>query len=108
MSGLHSRLCCHWNQPRVFFLNVNPTQVGPHYLVRRFPLLSGSEIRPLSRYPHRCEEAAMNKTLSLDEEREFWAELFALAVRGEARKRAALEVRLELLEDVRQTESNQI
>ena len=50
----------------------------------------------------------MNKTLSSDEEHDFWAELFALAVRYESRKRADLEVRLELLEDVRQTERNQI
>jgi hypothetical protein len=50
----------------------------------------------------------MNKNLSLDEERDFWAELLALAVRCEARKRAALEVRLELLKDVRQTERSQI
>lgn len=108
MSGLRSGLCSDWNQRRVFALSVGPTPVGPHYPVRRFPLLSGREIRPLSRYPHRIEEAAMNKTLSLDEERDFWAELFALAVRCEARKRADLEVRLELLKDVRQTERSQI
>lgn len=50
----------------------------------------------------------MNRDLSPDEQREFWVQLFAVVVRHEARKRAELEVALELLEDVRQTEANQI
>jgi hypothetical protein len=50
----------------------------------------------------------MNRDLSADEQREFWVQLFALVVRYETRKRAELEVALELLEDVRQTEANQI
>ena len=50
----------------------------------------------------------MNRTLSLDEQREFWAQLLAVGVRYEARKRAAVEVKLELLEDVRETETSQI
>jgi hypothetical protein len=50
----------------------------------------------------------MNRDLSADEQREFWVQLFAVVVRHEARKRAELEVALELLEDVRQTEANQI
>ena len=45
----------------------------------------------------------MNKELSPDEQREFWTQLFAVVVRREARKRAELEVRLELPRDVRQT-----
>ena len=48
----------------------------------------------------------MNRDLSPDEQREFWVQLFAVVVRREARKRAELEVGLELLEDVRQTEAN--
>jgi len=45
----------------------------------------------------------MNRNLSPDEQREFWTQLFAVLVRRETRKRAELEVRLELLEDLRQT-----
>jgi hypothetical protein len=50
----------------------------------------------------------MNRDLSPDEQREFWFQLFAVVVRSETRKRVELEVALELLEDVRQTEANQI
>ena len=50
----------------------------------------------------------MNRDLSPDEQREFWTQLFAVVIRHEARKRAELEVRLELMQDVRQTEPNQI
>lgn len=50
----------------------------------------------------------MNRDLSPDEQREFWARLFAVVIRHETRKRAELEVRLELLQDVRQTEPRQI
>ena len=50
----------------------------------------------------------MNRTLSLDEQREFWAQLFGVVVRYETRKRAAGEVKLELLEDALETETNQI
>jgi hypothetical protein len=50
----------------------------------------------------------MNRDLSPDEQREFWAQLFAVVVRYEGRKRRELEVTLELLEDVRQTEPGQI
>jgi hypothetical protein len=50
----------------------------------------------------------MNRTLSPEEQREFWYQLFAVVVRYETRKRALLEVTLELLDDVRQTEASQI
>ena len=50
----------------------------------------------------------MNEDLSPDEQREFWTQLFAVVIRREARKRAELEVRLELLEDLRQTEPTKI
>ena len=49
----------------------------------------------------------MNRNLSSDEQREFWTQLFAVVVRYEARKRAALEVKLEVLEDARETETSQ-
>jgi hypothetical protein len=49
----------------------------------------------------------MNRTLSSDEQREFWAQLFAVVVGYEARKRAALEVKLELLEDALETETSE-
>lgn len=73
-----------------------------------FPLLCGDQVRSLRRYPYRIEKAAMNRELTTDEQREFWAQLFAVVVRREARKRAELEVRLELMQDVRQTEPSQI
>jgi hypothetical protein len=50
----------------------------------------------------------MNKDLSPDEQREFWTQFFAVVILRETRKRAELEVRLELLEDLRQTEPSQI
>jgi hypothetical protein len=50
----------------------------------------------------------MNRTLTSDEQREFWAQLFAIVVRYETRKRTTQEVTLELLEDVLQTEPRQL
>ena len=50
----------------------------------------------------------MNRDLSPDEQREFWTQLFTVVIRHEARKRAELEVRLELLRDVGQTEPSHI
>jgi hypothetical protein len=49
----------------------------------------------------------MNRTLTSDEQREFWAQLFAIVVRYETRKRATPEVTLELLEDMLETEPRQ-
>lgn len=108
MSRLYSWLRRDRNQRWVLALIVGPVAVGTHRVVRGFPLLRGNQVRPVRRYPHRIEEALMNKDLSPDEQREFWTQLFAVVVRREARKRAELEVRLELLEDLRQTEPNQI
>jgi hypothetical protein len=107
-----SRLC-GWlrgdrNQCWVLALSVRPVAVGTHRVVRGFPLLRGNQVRPLRRYPHRIEKALMNKDLSPDEQREFWTQLFAVVIRREMRKRAELEVRLELLADLRQTEPSQI
>jgi hypothetical protein len=50
----------------------------------------------------------MSRDLSPDEQREFWAQLFAVIVRYETRKHGPPEVALELVEDVRQTEASQI
>ena len=104
---------CSWlrgdrNQRWVLALSVRPVTVGTHLVVPGFPLLRGNQVRPLFRHPYRIEKALMNKDLSPDEQREFWTQLFAVVVRREARKRRELEVRLELLQDVRQTEPNQL
>ena len=108
VSGLCSRLRGDWNKRRVFTLEIRPTAIGNHRFVRRFSLLFRDEIRRLRCYPNCAEEAPMNEDLSPDEQREFWAQFFAVVVRREARKRRELEVALELLDDVRQTEPNQI
>jgi hypothetical protein len=50
----------------------------------------------------------MNNNLSLEEQREFLAQLFAVVVRHDKKRRAALEVTLELLKDVHQTEPRQL
>jgi hypothetical protein len=91
------------NQRRVLALSVRPVAVGTRRVVRGFPLIRGNQVRPVRCYPHRMEKALMNEDLSPDEQREFWTQLFAVVIRRETRKRAELEVRLELLEDLRQT-----
>ncbi len=108
VSGLCSRLCGDRNQRWVVAFSIRPTAAGSHRFVRRFPFLPGNQIGPFRRYPNSVQAAPMNRDLSADEQREFWVQLFAVVVRHEARKRAELEVALELLEDVRQTEANQI
>ena len=108
MSCLCSWLRGHRNQRWVLALGVRAVAVGTHRVVCGFPLHRRDEVLPVCRYPHRIEEALMNKDLSPDEQREFWTQLFAVVIRREARKRAELEVRLELLEDLRQTEPSEI
>jgi hypothetical protein len=108
VSSLCSRLRGDRNQRWVVALSISPTAAGSHRFVRRFPFLPGDEVGPVRRYPNCVQAAPMNRDLSADEQREFWVQLFALVVRYETRKRAELEVALELLEDVRQTEANQI
>ena len=108
VSGLSSRVRGDWNQRWVFTLEIRPTAIGNHCFVRRFSLLLRDEIRRSRCYPNCAEEAPMNEELSPDEQREFWAQLFAVVARREARKRRELEVALELLDDVRQTEPTQI
>ena len=107
-----SRLC-GWlrgdrKQRWVLTLSVRPVAVGTHRVVRGFPLLRWNQVRPVRRYAYRIEKALMNKDLSPEEQREFWTQLFAVVIRRETRKRAELEVRLELLQDLRQTEPSQI
>jgi hypothetical protein len=108
VSGLCSRLRGNRNQRWFVTLSIHPTAAGSHRFVRRFPFLPGDQIGPFRRCPNRVQEAPMNRDLSPDEQREFWFQLFAVVVRSETRKRVELEVALELLEDVRQTEANQI
>ena len=104
---------CGWlrrdrNQRWVLALSLRPVAVGTHCVECGFPLLRGNQVCALCRYAYRIEKALMNKDLSPDEQREFWTQLFAVVIRREARKRAELEVRLELLQDVRHTEASQI
>ena len=108
MSCLCSWLRGNWNQRWVLALSVRAVAVGTHRVVCGFPLHRWNQVRPVCRYPYRIEKALMNKDLSPDEQREFWTQLFAVVIRRETRKRAELEVRLELLEDLRQTEPSQI
>jgi hypothetical protein len=104
---------CGWlrsdrNQRWVLVLGVRPITFGTHRVVRGFPVFRGKQVRPVCPHPFRNEKALMNKELSLDEQREFWTQLFAVVIRREARKRADFEVTLELLQDVRQTEPSQL
>jgi hypothetical protein len=108
MSGLCSWLRGNRNQRGVLALRVCPIAAGNHHLVFGFLILRRNQVCPLCRHPYRIAKALMNKDLTPDEQREFWAQLFAVVVRREARKRSELEVRLELLQDVRQTEPSQI
>ncbi len=103
-----SRLRSNWHQCRVFAFDYGTPAAGAGHFVYRFPLLFK---RPLHLPPDTSgdtKNTTMNRTLSSDEQREFWAQLFAVVVRYEARKRAALEVKLELLEDARETETSQV
>jgi hypothetical protein len=108
VSRLPSWLRGDRDQRWVLALSVRPVAVGAHRVVRGCPLLRGNQVRPARGYAHRIEKALMNEDLSPDEQREFWTQLFAVVIRREARKRAELEVRLELLEDLRQTEPRHI
>ncbi len=108
VSGMLSRLRSNWHQCRVFAFDYGTPAAGAGHFVYRFPLLFK---RPLHLPPDTSgdtKNTTMNRTLSSDEQREFWAQLFAVVVRYEARKRAALEVKLELLEDARETETSQV
>jgi hypothetical protein len=105
---MFSRLRSYWHQCRVFAFDHGTPAAGASNFVCRFPLLFKRPL-PLPRDTSGdTENATMNRNLSTDEQREFWAQLFAVVVRYEARKRAASEVELELLEDARETETSQV
>jgi hypothetical protein len=102
------RLRTDWDQCRVFGFNYGEPEAGAGDFVYRIPLLFK---RPLHLPPHQpdgIKAAIMNRTLTADEQREFWAQLFAIVVRYETRKRTTPEVTLELVEDVLQTEPRQL
>jgi hypothetical protein len=108
VSGMLSRLRSNWHQCRVFAFDYGAPAAGAGNFVYRFPLLFKRPL-PLPRDTSGdTKNATMNRNLSTDEQREFWAQLFAVVVRYEARKRAASEVELELLEDARETETSQV
>jgi hypothetical protein len=104
VSRLSSWLRSDRDQRWVLAFSIRSVALGTHRLVRGFSLLRGNQVPPVRRYPNRIEKAPMNQELSPDEQREFWTQLFTVVIRREARKRAELEVRLELVEDLRQTE----
>jgi hypothetical protein len=108
MSGMLSRLRSDWHEPRVFAFDYGTPAASAGNFVYRFPLLFKRPLHPPRDTSGDTKDATMNRNLSADEQREFWAQLFAVVVRYEARKRAALEVKLELLEDARETETSQV
>ena len=103
-----SRLRSNWNQRWVFLVEPRPAAAGAGDCLRRSSLLLDRQVHRSGVHTGDIKNANMNKTLSLDEQREFWAQLFAVVVRYETRKRPAAEVTLELLEDVGETETSHI
>jgi hypothetical protein len=103
-----SRLRSNWHQCRGFAFDYGTPAAGAGNFVYRFPLLFKRPLHLPRDTSGDTKNATMNRTLSSDEQREFWAQLFAVVVRYETRKRAALEVKLELLEDARETETSQV
>lgn len=108
VSGMLSRLRVHWNQRWAFLVDPRPAAAGARNPLHRCSLLFVRQIHRSGVHPGDIKNANMNRTLSSDEQREFWAQLFAVVVRYETRKRPASEVTLELLEDVRETETSDI
>ena len=102
-----SRLRTSWHQCRVFAFDDGTPAAGAGNFVYRFPLLFKRPLHLPRDTSGVTKNATMNRNLSSDEQREFWTQLFAVVVRYEARKRAALEVKLEVLEDARETETSQ-
>ena len=103
-----SRLRSNWNQRWVFLIEPRPAAAGAGDSLHRGSLLFGRQVHRSGADTGDIKNATMNKNLSLEEQREFWAQLFAVVVRYETRKRPAAEVTLELLEDVRETETSQL
>ena len=108
VSAVLSRLRSDRHQRRVFALDPSSAAAGVDHFVYRFSLHFKPSLHPPSYSTDDSKNAVMNRTLSLEEQREFWAQLLAVGVRYEARKRVAVEVKLELVEDVRETETSHI
>lgn len=107
VSGMLSRLRSDWHQSRAFAFDYGTPAAGTGHFVYRFPLLLKRPLHLPRDTSGDTKNATMNRTLTSDEQREFWAQLFAIVVRYETRKRTTPEVTLELLEDVLQTEPRQ-
>lgn len=107
VSGMLSRLRGHWHQCRVFAFDHGTPAAGARNFVYRFPLLFKRPLHLPRNTSGDTENAIMNRTLTSDEQREFWAQLFAIVIRYETRKRTTPEVTLELLEDMLETEPRQ-
>jgi len=103
-----SRLRSSWHQCRVFAFDYGTPAAGARNPLHRCSLLFDRQVHRSGVHTGNIKNANMNRTLSLDEQREFWAQLFAVAIRYETRKRPDSEVTLELLEDVRETETSHI
>lgn len=108
VSYMLSRLRGHRNQCWGFLVDHGPFAASPGNSLHRCSLIFDRQVHRTRVHTGDSKNADMNRTLSLDEEREFWAQLFAVGVRYETRKRPAPEVTLELLEDVRETETSHI
>jgi hypothetical protein len=106
VSGMLSRLRINWHQCRVFSFDNGKPAAGGRNRLHRCSLLFDRQIHRSGVHPGNIKNANMNRTLSSDEQREFWAQLFAVVIRYETRKRPATEVTLELLEDARETETS--
>jgi len=107
MPRLCSRLRRNRNKRWVFHRRPSSTSDVSNNRGGRLFFLRGIQEPYLCRHAVGSEGALMSRNLSLEEQRDFWTELFAVVIRHDARKRAALEVTLELLDDVLQTEQSQ-
>jgi len=108
VSGMPSRLRGNWHQCRVFAFDYDTPAAGARNSLHRCSLLFDRQVHRAGVHPGDIKNSTMNRTLSSEEQREFWAQLFAVVIRYETRKRPRSEVTLELLEDVRETESSDI
>jgi hypothetical protein len=108
VSGMLSRLRVDWNQRWVFLVDPRPVAAGARDPLHRCSLVFDRQVHRSGGHTGNIKNANMNRTLSLDEQREFWAQLFAAVIRYETRKPPDSEVTLELLEDVRETETSHI
>jgi hypothetical protein len=108
VSAMFGRLRGHWNQRWVFLVDPRPVAAGTRNSLHRCSLLFDRQVHREGVHPGDLKNAIMNRSLSSEEQREFWAQLFAVVIRYETRKSPASEVTLELLEDARETETSDI